>query len=279
MNPIRLDFIRQKLQEIGEWEETKRLVQARKKGKESISIDRPWEQGGKWLNNVKALDVGCGGGLLSESLARVGANVLGIDASNSNVEIAKTHAAKDFGFNPSSSNSSNKSSSLLAYRHVMAEDLLAEKGPDQFDIVCAMEVIEHVKEPRFFLQTLANLVKPGGHLFMSTIARTPLSNFLTIFMAENVLRLVTPGTHRHDQYINPSELVEHFQNDIFWIQKDSSQPNRLQFETRGVFYLPGLGKWYLANRGMEKYGSESSNYFFWVQKPSQQMIRNNCFTF
>ena len=131
-----------------------------------------------------------------------------------------------------------------------------------------MEVIEHVASPRLFLHSLADMVKPGGHLFMSTIARTPLSHFLTITMAETVLRLVTPGTHRHDQYINPSELVEHFSTDIPWIHpQDSTEPHRLQYETRGAFYVPGLGKWYLASRGMDKYGSEQANYFFWVRKP------------
>jgi polyprenyldihydroxybenzoate methyltransferase/3-demethylubiquinol 3-O-methyltransferase len=260
MNPIRLDFMRQKLQEVGEWEETRDLLLAKQRGEKVMPVDRKWERGGQWLSGVKALDVGCGGGLLSESLARIGADVLGVDASHSNVEIAKLHAARDPGFRTSSS---------LAYRHVMAEDLLSEKGPNQFDVVCAMEVIEHVKSPRFFLQTLADLVKPGGHLFMSTIARTPLSRFLTIFMAEDVLRLVSPGTHRHDQYINPSELVEHFRSDIPWIKPASSTslPDRLQFETRGAFYLPLYGKWLLANRDMKKYGSELSNFFFYVRKP------------
>jgi polyprenyldihydroxybenzoate methyltransferase/3-demethylubiquinol 3-O-methyltransferase len=260
MNPIRLDFMRQKLQEIGEWEETRNLLLAKNRGDRFMPVDRPWEKSGRWLDNVNALDVGCGGGLLSESLARLGAIVTGIDASSSNVEIAKLHASKDARLSLSSS---------PTYRHVMAEDLLAETGPNQFDVVCAMEVIEHVKSPRLFLETLANLVKPGGHLFMSTIARTPLSHFLTIFMAEHVLRLVTPGTHRHDQYINPSELVEHFTREIPWIPLHGNQlqPSRVLYETRGAFYIPGVGKWYLANRGTDKYGSELSNYFFWVRKP------------
>ncbi|UZJ56209.1 hypothetical protein CBS101457_005529 [Exobasidium rhododendri] len=260
MNPIRLDFMRQKLQEVGQWEETRCQVMAKNRGDHTTPVSTVWEGNGRWLNGLNALDVGCGGGLLSESLARVGADVMGIDASQSNVEIAKLHAAKD----PCLSTASSPT-----YRHVMAEDLLAETGPNQFDVVCAMEVIEHVKSPRLFLDTLGKLVKPGGHLFMSTIARTPLSKFLTIFMAEDVLRLVTPGTHRHDQYINPSELVEHFTSEIPWIplHADPHTPTRLSFETRGAFYIPGLGKWYLANRGADKYGSEQSNFFFWVRKP------------
>lgn len=260
MNPIRLDFMRQKLKEVGEWQETKELLMARKQGKVETTISGSWQKDAHWLEGMKALDVGCGGGLLSESLARVGANVTGVDASASNVEIAKLHAAKDVGF------SIGRNQTPL-YRDILAEDLLAESGPNQFDVVCAMEVIEHVKSPRLFLKALADLVKPGGHLFMSTIARTSISRFLTIFMAEDVLRLVTPGTHRYDQYVNPSELVDYFKSDIHWIGTDSSLPNRLQYETRGAFYIPGLGKWYLANRGMDKYGSQLSNYFFWARKP------------
>lgn len=115
--------------------------------------------------------------------------------------------------------------------------------------------------------------QPGGHLFMSTIARTPLSYFLTIFMAENVLRLVTPGTHTHAQYIDPDELVRHFESDIPWVAHVSPQlqqyvPRRVQIETRGTFYLPGLGTWVLAPRDANPTLSQSANYFFWVRKPT-----------
>lgn len=153
MNPVRLEFMRHKLREVGEWDETHRLVKAKQSARAGeqvhVPIDRPWEQGAAWLRGASALDVGCGGGLLSESLARLGARVLGIDASEANIEMAKIHAAQD----------ERLAASPLAYRHVMAEDLLASQGPEQFDIVCAMEVIEHVKEPAVFLKTLADLVK------------------------------------------------------------------------------------------------------------------------
>lgn len=199
---------------------------------------------------------------LLQSLARLGANVTGIDASPENVTIAKLHAQHDPSF----------SRGTPRYENIMAEDLLARRrkqNEEGFDVVCAMEVVEHVKEPALFLETLADLLKPGGHLFMSTIARTPLSYFLTILMAEQVLRLVTPGTHNHAQYINPSELVDFFSTKVPWIGQTQaqSQPARVQYETRGVAYLPWKAGWELAPRGSGRYGSELANYFFWVRKP------------
>lgn len=263
MNPVRLQFMRQKLQEVGEWEETRKLVLAKQRGQKGVHVgDRSWMQSGAWLKGMRTLDVGCGGGLLSEALARLGAEILGIDASSSNIEMAKIHAAQD----------DRLVKSPLRYRDVTAEDLLASDGGEQFDIVCAMEVVEHVREPALFLRSLGDLVKPGGHLFLSTIARTPLSYFLTIFMAENVLRLVTPGTHKHSQYIDPADLVRHFQTQTPWITQSQAStpahwPPRMQYETRGTFYVPGLGRWLLAPRDVNKTVSEAANYFFWVRKP------------
>lgn len=256
MNPVRLQFMREKLREVGEWEQTRASVENNR----SISNQQPWLQGGAWLAGQRTLDVGCGGGLLSESLARLGANVTGIDASSSNIEMAKIHASQDDKLSQHAS---------LDYQSIMAEDLLAKAGKEQFDIVCAMEVVEHVRQPDLFLRTLADLLKPGGHLFMSTIARTPLSYFLTIFMAENVMRFVTPGTHKHSQYIDPDELVDHFRTQTPWIAQDETamSPKRLQYETRGTFYVPGLGKWVLAPRESNKTITEAANYFFWIRKP------------
>lgn len=258
MNPVRLQFMREKLKEVGEWEETKSSLEG---SRQKSSHETPWTQDGAWLSGQRVLDVGCGGGLLSESLARLGANVTGIDASSSNIEMAKIHASQDEKF--------HQSKSSLEYQSIMAEDLLSKGGKEQFDIVCAMEVIEHVRQPDLFLSTLAHLIKPGGHLFMSTIARTPLSYFLTILMAENILRFVTPGTHKHNQYIDPDELLNHFREQIPWIGESESPifPKRVQYETRGTFYLPGLGKWVLAPRDSNKTITEAANYFFWIRKP------------
>lgn len=108
---------------------------------------------------------------------------------------------------------------------------------------------------------------------MSTIARTPLSYFLTILMAENVLRLVTPGTHKHEQYVNPGELEQHFRINRPWITSSPSSyssrwPKRMQYECRGTFYVPGVNRWALAPREANETLTQSANYFFWVRKPS-----------
>ncbi len=194
----------------------------------------------QFLSRLDVADIGCGGGLLSESLARLGARTTGVDASASNIGIATTHAARD----PLLSREHTLGGPSLTYLHTTAEDLVAQNRT--FDVVCAMEVLEHVNGPADFLRSLNHLVRPGGHLFLSTIARTPLSWFLTIFMAEDVLRLVTPGTHTHEQYINPKEIVDFFKDDLKWYgQGKTDLPQRLHFETRGTAYLPWkvLGHW------------------------------------
>jgi 2-polyprenyl-6-hydroxyphenyl methylase/3-demethylubiquinone-9 3-methyltransferase len=153
MNPVRLQFMREKLVEVGEWEETRAALVAKQRNERVVTLpSRQYAVGGAWLKGQNVLDVGCGGGLLSESLARLGADVLGIDASATNIEMARIHAQQDDRL---------RSNDNLRYRAVMAEDLLQEQGTGQYEIVCAMEVVEHVKEPALFLNTLADLLKVG----------------------------------------------------------------------------------------------------------------------
>ncbi|SPO23630.1 related to COQ3 - enzyme of ubiquinone (coenzyme Q) biosynthesis [Ustilago trichophora] len=276
MNPARIQFLREKLDEVWGYELAKRQVEARNSGTSlspsSTSASSTWsteartplENLGKtrFLSGLDVADIGCGGGLLSESLARLGARTTGVDASSSNIGIATTHASRD----PILSRTHPLGGPALTYLHTTAEDLVAQNRT--FDIVCAMEVLEHVNGPADFLRSLDKLVKPGGHLFMSTIARTPLSWFLTIFMAEDVLRLVTPGTHTHHQYINPQELVDFFEKDLNWYgQAKTDLPQRLHFETRGTAYLPWKGTWSLATSGTSLPGTQECNYFFWARKP------------
>lgn len=109
--------------------------------------------------------------------------------------------------------------------------------------------------------------KPGGHLFLSTIARTPLAHFLTIFMAENVLRLNARGTHTYSKYINPHELDTFFRS-YGWMT-GSGPVSRLQAETRGMVYIPWTGQWILADRGSQ--WAEGCNYLFWVRKPASKV--------
>ncbi|KAJ3114665.1 hypothetical protein HDU96_001809 [Phlyctochytrium bullatum] len=150
---------------------------------------------GKPLDGLRMLDVGCGGGLLSESLSRLGGTVTGIDAAPENVKMAKLHADAD---------------PMLVtptYINTTAEDLLAETGGSCFDVVCSLEVIEHVTDPAQFVATLCQLVKPQGVVLLSTINRTPKSYLFTIMMAEQVLRMVPPGTHDYNKYVTPDELT------------------------------------------------------------------------
>lgn len=144
------------------------------------------------LAGARVLDLGCGGGILAEALAAAGADVLGIDAADEQIEIAKLHALE--------------SGARVQYRHVDAEQLAAEL-PGSFDAICCMEMLEHVAEPDRVLAACATLLKPGGHLFLSTINRTARSFALAIVAAEQVLKLLPKGTHRHELFIRPSELA------------------------------------------------------------------------
>lgn len=142
------------------------------------------------LAGLTVLDIGCGGGLLCEPLARMGASVTGIDPARTNVETARLHAA-DSGL-------------AVDYRCTTAEDVAA--AGERFDIVLAMEVVEHVADVGVFVEACATLVKPGGLLFMATINRTLKSYALAIVGAEYVLRWLPRGTHEWDKFVTPEEL-------------------------------------------------------------------------
>ncbi|CAG8707960.1 10162_t:CDS:2, partial [Ambispora leptoticha] len=158
------------------------------------------------LRGFKILDIGCGGGILSEPLARLGATVIGADASSQGIEVAKLHAKKDpaLFIGPGS----------LDYRCTTVEQLLKEENESRFDLVCAMEIIEHVDDSKEFIKACAGLVKPdGGQLIVSTISRTPISYLLTILIAENFLRIVPEKTHDYLKYIMPEELQDTIESD------------------------------------------------------------------
>ncbi|RIA82085.1 S-adenosyl-L-methionine-dependent methyltransferase [Glomus cerebriforme] len=181
------------------------------------------------FRGLRMLDIGCGGGVLTEALVRLGGSVVGADASDESIKIAQLHAKKDPSLHIIPGN--------LKYQCITAEKLL-EQG-EMFDVVCAMEIIEHVNNPMEFLKACAGLVKPGGgHLFLSTISRTPLSYLLTILLAENIFNLVPQGTHDFQKYLRPDELqkvVEEKNNDDQWGKvKDIT----------GIGLNPITGKWY-----------------------------------
>ncbi|WP_036281164.1 bifunctional 2-polyprenyl-6-hydroxyphenol methylase/3-demethylubiquinol 3-O-methyltransferase UbiG [Methylocystis sp. ATCC 49242] len=148
------------------------------------------ESGERPLEGVRIADIGCGGGILSESLAELGARVTGIDPAPNNIAVASRHA--------------EKSGLDIDYRNITAE-ALAETG-EQFDAVAALEVIEHVEGPADFIGMLGRLVRPGGLLFLATIDRTMKSYVFAILGAEYVLGWVPKGTHDHNKFIRPDEL-------------------------------------------------------------------------
>ncbi|TMW62977.1 hypothetical protein Poli38472_005595 [Pythium oligandrum] len=145
------------------------------------------------LRDLRVVDVGCGGGILSEALCRIGANMISVDPGVDNIEAAKRHAQR------------HEVTHTIDYRCCTSDDLVA--AGEQFDVVCSLEVIEHVSDPKAFIQSLTPLVKPGGLLFLSTINRTLLSGALAIGMAEYVMRIVPPGTHDWNKFLEPHEIT------------------------------------------------------------------------
>jgi 2-polyprenyl-6-hydroxyphenyl methylase/3-demethylubiquinone-9 3-methyltransferase len=142
------------------------------------------------MKGLRILDIGCGGGLLSEPLARLGASMIGVDPSETNIEAATQHA--------------EQSGLTIDYRCTTAE-VLAEAG-EEFDIVLAMEVVEHVADVPLFVESCAAMVKPGGMMIAATLNRTLKSFALAIVGAEYILRWLPVGSHRWDKFVTPNEL-------------------------------------------------------------------------
>jgi 2-polyprenyl-6-hydroxyphenyl methylase/3-demethylubiquinone-9 3-methyltransferase len=144
------------------------------------------------LKGAHALDVGCGGGILSESLARSGANVIAIDLAPAVLDIARLHL--------------HESGVAVDYRETSVEALAAGM-PAAFDVIACMEMLEHVPDPGSVIRACATLLKPGGSLFVSTLNRTPLAFGAAILGAEHVLKLLPRGTHHYEQFLKPSEIA------------------------------------------------------------------------
>jgi len=144
------------------------------------------------LEGKKVVDVGCGGGILAESISQSGADTTGIDLSEKALKVAELHAL-EVGAN-------------LTYRSISAEDL-ADEQAEQYDVVTCMEMLEHVPDPASVVRACAKLCKPGGTLFFSTLNRNPKSYLFAIIGAEYILKLLPKGTHEYTKFIKPSELV------------------------------------------------------------------------
>jgi 2-polyprenyl-6-hydroxyphenyl methylase/3-demethylubiquinone-9 3-methyltransferase len=144
------------------------------------------------LSGARVLDVGCGGGILSEAMARRGAQVLGIDLSQAVLDVAELHAIEG--------------KVAVEYRAAAAEELAAQ-SPAAFDLVTCMEMLEHVPDPAAVLNALARLVKPGGDIVLSTLNRKPLAFAVAIVGAEYIARVLPRGTHEYLKFIRPSELA------------------------------------------------------------------------
>lgn len=189
------------------------------------------------LSGCKVLDVGCGGGILTEALAKSGANAVGIDLSKESLEAAKIHASQQ-GLN-------------IDYRYENIEDT-ASKHAGEFDATTCMEMLEHVPEPNKIIAACSRLLKPGGHAFFSTINRTPKAFLFVIIGGEYVLRLLPRGTHTYRKLIRPSELKQ-------WSQVAGLEFRRLS----SLMYNPFTGKFKVVDN------KEDNNYFAHFTKPNR----------
>ena len=172
------------------------------------------------LTGLSVLDIGCGGGLVAEPLARMGAEVIGLDPAPESIAVARAHA--------------EATGARLTYRAGLVEDLVAE--PARFDVVTALEVVEHVADLRAFVAAAAALAKPGGLMLLSTLNRTLKSFALAIVGAEYVLGWVEKGTHRWEQFVTPEELAAAL-----------AAAGCRETERRGIVYDPLRRDWRLSS--------------------------------
>jgi 2-polyprenyl-6-hydroxyphenyl methylase / 3-demethylubiquinone-9 3-methyltransferase len=193
-NPVRLTYIREQVLERFD---------------RDPKATRPFK-------GLRFLDIGCGGGLLSEPMARLGADVVGADASATNIEVAKLHA--------------DEGGLEIDYRATTAE-ALADAG-EKFDVILNMEVVEHVADVELFIEACGRMLKPGGIMFVATINRTLKALGLAIIGAEYVLRWLPKGTHQYEKLVRPEELDAALQKAGMSIA-----------ETTGVFYNPFTDSW------------------------------------
>jgi 2-polyprenyl-6-hydroxyphenyl methylase/3-demethylubiquinone-9 3-methyltransferase len=194
-----------------------------------------WIQGLAPLASKVVLDVGCGGGILSESMARKGAQVTGIDLSTKALRVAQLHALEAGTVN-------------VNYREISAEALALEQ-PAGFDVVTCMEMLEHVPDPASVVKACSELVKPGGWVFFSTINRNPKSFLFAIVGAEYLLQMLSKGTHEYAKLIRPSELAGHCRAAGLELM-----------HTKGLEYNPLTRRYWLSQ-------NTSVNYLFATRKP------------
>lgn len=197
LNPVRLAYIRDHL---------------------CTSFDRD-PRSLRALEGLNILDIGCGGGLVAEPLSRMGATVTGIDAAGKNIATASIHA--------------EQGGLEIDYRATTAEDLAATGA--EFDVVTALEVVEHVADVPLFLTSCATLIRPGGRIVMSTLNRTAKSFVFAIVGAEYVLRWLPRGTHQWEKFLRPSELTEGLENTGLSV-----------LDLTGVAYNPLSDDWHLS---------------------------------
>ncbi len=172
---------------------------------------------------LRILDIGCGGGLLAEPMARLGADVVGADAAERNIPVAQLHA--------------EQSGLEIDYRHTTAEAMAADG--EQFDVVLNMEVVEHVADPLAYLTACQQLLKPGGLMVCSTLNRNPKSYLMAIIGAEHVMRWLPKGTHEWSKFITPDELFE-------LIRQAGLDP----VDRKGFIFNPVLWTWGLSDRDL-----------------------------
>jgi len=194
-----------------------------------------WIDAHAHIAGTRVLDIGCGGGILADSMARRGAHVLGIDLASKPLKVAQLHALEADTPN-------------VAYREVAAE-ALADEMPASFDTVTCMEMLEHVPDPSSIVKACATLVKPGGWVFFSTINRNAKAFLFAIVGAEHLLQLLPKGTHEYARFIRPSELAQ-------WCRNAGLE----LADTRGMEYSPITKRYWLS-------ADTSVNYLIACRKP------------